>query len=139
MSYNAYKRAQTGSETPQQTEYRLFTDVTRALTQVIDAPRHNKELIEAIDWNRRIWSTLSTDCSIEGNQLPKELRAGIISLAIWVSKHSSMVMRGEESVEDLISINRTIMEGLADQHRNMVKAKQEASPEGTTNFTGASI
>ena len=69
-------------------------------------------LIDALDWNRRLWSTLAVDCMDEGNKLPNPLRAQIISLSIWVTKYSSQVMQQGASLEPLIDINRTIMQGL---------------------------
>jgi len=117
MSYQAYQKAQTTSENPSQVEYRLFAQVTNALLKVQDVDVRDLKVIDALDWNRRMWSTLSSDCGAKGNQLPDNLRASIISLSIWVSKHTSLVMRGEESMEDLININRTIMEGLAAQDK----------------------
>jgi len=133
MSYQAYQKAQQSAENPSQVEYRLFAEVTNALMKVRERAKRDKEMVEALDWNRRMWSVLSSDCSTEGNGLPPQLRAGIISLSIWVSKHSSAVMRGEESIDDLININRTIMEGLADQARLQQKARdeQDTSPEDT--------
>lgn len=118
MSYNAYQKTQQSTETAAEIEYRLFTTVTRSLVEVQDKKSHDPDFIKAIDWNRRMWSTFSTDCGAEGNGLPNELRASIVSLAIWVSKHSSAVMRGKESIIDLIEINRTIMEGLNLQIQN---------------------
>jgi flagellar protein FlaF len=41
------------------------------------------------------------------------LRAQIISLALWVSKYSSDVLRNGAAIDPLIDINRTMMEGLA--------------------------
>ncbi len=130
MSYQAYKKAQTSAERPSQVEYRLFAQVTNSLIQVQERGIRDIQMIEALDWNRRMWSTFSSDCGAEGNQLPAQLRASIISLSIWVSKHSSAVMRGTEEIDDLISINRTIMEGLAAQE----KLQQQANP---TDDTGA--
>ena len=115
MSYQAYQKSQQSSEDPRQTEYRLFAQVTRALMDAGETPKNIGRLADALDWNRRIWSTFASDCGAEGNGLPPQLRASIISLSIWVSKHSSLVMKGEESIDDLISINKTIMEGLAQQ------------------------
>jgi len=69
--------------------------------------------IDALDWNRRVWSALATDCSLPENTLPVQLRASIISLSLWVGRHSSAVMRKEEDFEPLIEINRMIMQGLA--------------------------
>ncbi|GHF29545.1 flagellar biosynthesis regulatory protein FlaF [Kordiimonas sediminis] len=115
MSYKAYQKTQQQNEDPRQTEYRLFAQVTKALMDAGENPKNITQLADALDWNRRMWSTFSTDCGMEGNGLPPQLRASIVSLSIWVSKHSSLVMRGEESIQDLININKTIMEGLAMQ------------------------
>lgn len=115
MSYQAYKKAQTSTETPSQVEYRLFAQVTNALLEVKDIPVTDPRTIAALDWNRRMWSVFSSDCGTKGNDLPDQLRAGIVSLSIWVSKHSSLVMRGAERIDNLIDINKTIMEGLAEQ------------------------
>ncbi|MEC9347249.1 MAG: flagellar biosynthesis regulator FlaF [Pseudomonadota bacterium] len=113
MSLQAYSRAQRVTETPRDTEYRLFADITRQLMAVKEKPRHDPVVIEAIYRNRRLWSTLMSDCSREGNKLPERTRASIISLAIWVDRYSSEIMRKGEPLDALIDVNRTIMEGLA--------------------------
>ncbi len=135
MSYQAYRKAQTSNERPSQVEYRLFAQVTNSLIQAKERGVRDVKMIEALDWNRRMWSTFSTDCGAEGNQLPEQLRASIISLSIWVSKHSSAVMRGSEDIEDLISINRTIMEGLAAQEKlhQQNTAEDSATPQKPIN------
>jgi flagellar protein FlaF len=69
--------------------------------------------IDALDWNRRMWSALATDCSSSENGLPQSVRAQIISLSLWVNRHSSLVMRKEEDFEALIDVNRMIMQGLS--------------------------
>jgi len=125
MSYQVYQKAQRSAETPSQIEYRLFMQVTNALMTAQEENLKGAELMGVLDWNRRMWSVFSSDCGAEGNALPHGLRAGIVSLSIWVSKHSSAVMRGEESLQDLININKTIMEGLADQ----AKLQQQAAPQ----------
>jgi len=127
MSYQAYQKAQQSSETPSQIEYRLFSQVTNALISAKDQGLRGTDLVGVLDWNRRMWSVLSSDCGAEGNSLPDGLRAGIISLSIWVSKHSSAVMRGAESIEDLIGINRTIMEGLAAQAK--LQSQTQTTPD----------
>lgn len=135
MSYQAYQKAQTSAETPSQVEYRLFAQVTNALIDVQDKPSTHPETIAALDWNRRMWSVFSSDCGTKGNQLPDGLRAGIISLAIWVSKHSSLVMRGQESIDSLININKTIMEGLADQASLQASANASENSAKPINAT----
>jgi flagellar protein FlaF len=56
---------------------------------------------------------LLSDCSSPENQLPAPLRASIISLAIWVGKHTSAVIRKREDIQPLIEVNRLVMQGLA--------------------------
>jgi Flagellar biosynthesis regulator FlaF len=116
MSLQAYATATTRAESPRELEYRLFGQVTRALMHAATVPETDVATrIDALDWNRRLWSTLATDCSDPANAMDKSLRASIISLSIFVGKHSSAVMRGEDDFETLIDINRMIMQGLAPQ------------------------
>jgi len=115
MSLDAYHKTQTASEEPRETEYRLMGRVTGALMEARDRKLQGAELMKALDWNRRMWSAFAADCATQDNALPQETRAGIISLSIYVSKTCSKVMRGDASIDDLIVINRNIMEGLAKQ------------------------
>jgi flagellar protein FlaF len=114
MSLQAYKTAATRAENPRETEYRLFGQVTRALmhASTVDATDLATR-IDALDWNRRLWSALATDCASPDNAMDQALRAQIISISLFVSRHSSLVMRGEDDFEALIDINRMIMQGLA--------------------------
>lgn len=113
MSLQAYQQAATRAETPRETEYRLFAQVTLALMEAAKCdPSDIRGRIDALDWNRRVWSTLGTACADPDNALPDELRASIISLSIWVGKHTSQVIRRTEEIQPLIDINRMIMQGL---------------------------
>jgi flagellar protein FlaF len=116
MSLKAYQTTTNLNENPRDTEYRLFGQVTRALMEAEKLPR--TEIIKRMDalhWNRRLWATLANDCSLDGNALPETLRASIISLSLWVNRHTSEVMRNEEEIGPLIEINRIIMQGLSPQ------------------------
>ena len=106
MSLHSYTVAQNTTENP------LFAQVTRSLLEC--KGEDSKSLLaKSIHWNRRLWLALQADCALENNLLPDETRAGIISLAIWVDKHSRKVLRGEAEIEPLIDVNRSIMEGLS--------------------------
>ncbi len=114
MSLQAYQKTQRNTENTKQTEYRLFAQVTQSL---IEAAKHGKAniavLIDALDWNRRLWSALASDCSSQDNRLPHAVRAQIISLSIWVSRYSSDAAQKGASLEPLIDINKSIMAGLS--------------------------
>ena len=114
MSLQAYKTAATRSESPREMEYRLFGQVTRALmhASTVD-PSDIDTRIDALDWNRRLWGTLASDCADGTNAMDMKMRANIISLSLFVNTHSSAVMRVDEDFEPLIDINRMMMQGLA--------------------------
>ncbi|MFZ5914413.1 MAG: flagellar biosynthesis regulator FlaF [Pseudomonadota bacterium] len=116
MSLNAYQRTLKSTEDPRNTEYRLFAEITRDLMSVQQGGGSGQgvpaALIEAIDRNRRLWIALASDCADDNNLLPRETRASIISLSIWVQKYSRSVTRDKEDITPLIEINRTIMKGL---------------------------
>lgn len=116
MSLQAYQQVSARAESPRDLEYRLFGQVTRALMEAAEAdPSDFKTRIDALDWNRRLWSTLASDCASPDNALPVPLRAQMISLSLWVNRHTSAVMRREEEIAPLIDINRMIMQGLSGQ------------------------
>ena len=112
MSLKAYKAAQAATEDPRVTEYRLFGQVTGALLNAKDSKAEGGPLVEAVEWNRRLWRTLATDCMDDRNTLTEDVRAKIISLSLWVAKYSRSVTREKASLDPLIEINRTIMQGL---------------------------
>jgi len=114
MSIQAYQNAARKTETPRQTEYRAFAVATRGLIDASGLPDTEVgRRAEALATNRRLWSLLASDCAAEGNALPQQLRAQIISLSRFVDRHSSAVMRQGASFDVLIEINRSIMQGLS--------------------------
>jgi flagellar biosynthesis activator protein FlaF len=125
MGLEAYRRVQKVAESPRETEYRLFAQVTGALLRAKEQALSGAELVDALDWNRRLWSTLSTDCSLPGNNLPDSLRAQIISLSLWVSRYSSDVAARKADIDALIDVNKAIMEGLAMREANAAAAQAQ--------------
>jgi flagellar protein FlaF len=115
MSLQAYQKAQRSAENPRETEYRLFAQVTQALIAADkgDRKKNPASFVDALDWNRRLWSALAVDCASDGNSLPAPLRAQIISLSLWVSRYSSEATRTGATLEPLIDVNKAIMAGLA--------------------------
>ena len=114
MSIKAYQRAATQADSARELEYRAFGQVTAGLVRVQERGLNEAPaLAEVLDANRRLWNVLSADCAIAGNRLPVQLRGQIVSLALWVSRYSSDVLRAGADIGPLIDVNRTMMEGLA--------------------------
>src|SRR4029077_8188449 len=113
MTLQAYKNTQRITEEPRTTEYRLFGQVTGALIDVQKAGHDSSPLlVDAIDWNKRLWRTLAADCMDDRNQLPQEVLAKIVSLSLWIAKYSRKVTREGASLDPLSQVNRTIIQGL---------------------------
>ncbi|HWA04254.1 MAG TPA: flagellar biosynthesis regulator FlaF [Rhizomicrobium sp.] len=112
MTLQAYKNTQRITEDSRTTEYRLFGQVTGALIDAKQSGQGGGPLVDAVDWNKKLWRTLAADCMDDRNQLPQDLRAKIVSLSLWIAKYSRQVMREGASLDPLIEVNRTIMQGL---------------------------
>lgn len=113
MSLKAYHDVQRAAEDPRQTEYRLFGQVTGALLDIKRDQVKGPPMIEALDWNRRVWRALADDCLDTRNQLPAPVRAQIVSLSMWVAKYTRKVVRNGAPIDPLIEVNRSIMQGLS--------------------------
>lgn len=115
MSLASYQRVRTIAESPRNTEFRLVSQITGDMIMAQEAGRKGAELAPALHRNREMWTAFSAACGAQGNALPHELRASIISLALWVDRFTSEVISGHEAVDELISVNRMLLEGLAQE------------------------
>ena len=71
------------SGNPREVEYRLFQKINRALMSAGADERTSQDFLDAIENNRRLWDTLRTDLESDSNWLAKDLKAKLISLALW--------------------------------------------------------
>lgn len=113
MSLDAYQRARTLAENPRATEHRLISEISRAMLEAWEKGLRGPALMPPLHRNREMWSTFAATCGAGGNSLSPEVRAGIISLSLWVDRHTSQVMAGRESIEPLVEVNRAMIEGLS--------------------------
>jgi flagellar biosynthesis activator protein FlaF len=115
MTLNAYQAARSRAETPRAAEFRLLSEITGEMMDAEAAGLKGAMLMHPLHRNREMWNVFATDCSAPGNGLPNELRAQIISIGLWVERFTSDVVAGREPIAELITVNRTIMEGLRGQ------------------------
>ena len=111
MTSNPYESAIETTETPREREYRLLARANQMLAETKEV-EDVATLYRAVLFNRQIWNTFLVDLTDERNELPLELKGPLISIGIFVEKFSNKVCDGDESVDHLIDINRSIMEGL---------------------------
>lgn len=110
--YAVYSRAQNVTEDSRAVEYRLLAQVTAALNRAKENKGDMPKLVDAVLWNKQVWDAFMCDLAGEGNRLPKDLRAKLIGLALWVNRETMAVMDGAGDLDALIAVNRTVMQGL---------------------------
>jgi len=118
MYVDVYKKATLTNDSPRTSEYRLFAEITGELQKANNADTPKTERIKVLFRNSQLWSALQADLTLPGNNLSNELKAGLISLSIWVGKFTSSAMSNSVDLEPLISVNRQIMEGLMMAEKN---------------------
>lgn len=70
-------------------------------------------IIEATHFTRRLWTALLEDLAQPDNQLSDEIRAGLISVGIWILKENERIRQREsDDFDGVIEITQTIMEGI---------------------------
>jgi flagellar protein FlaF len=131
MGYTAYRASQQQTQDTRDVEYRLLAQVTAALIAAKEknAPYELREKLDAILWNRDVWAALRVDLSSDGNNLPKELRASLISIAIWIEKESLRLLDGQGDIDAVIDVNRNIMAGLKPNTSEQTDVQQDDNGE----------
>jgi flagellar protein FlaF len=111
MSIAAYRQRQEAAEQPRELERRAFSVVIGKLVEAKE--QGGRPLVDACFLNHQLWSALLADLALPQNALPDDLKARLISLALWVQHYTPGVMRGTASPDPLISVNRNILDGLS--------------------------
>jgi len=73
----------------------------------------SREGIDATYFVSRLWTVIIEDLGSAENALPKELKAAIISVGIFILKEIERIRQGEsDDYDTLIDITRSIRDGL---------------------------
>ncbi len=73
----------------------------------------SRDRIEALFYLRRLWTIFIDDLMDPNNELPEQLRAGIVSIGIWMNKEIDRFRAGQTTdLTPMIEINALIRDGL---------------------------
>ncbi len=83
------------------------------LEKARQAGPRSRETMDALRYLDRLWSLLLDDLAHADNRLPKELKASLISIGIWILREVDL-LRNErsENFTGLIDISQIISNGL---------------------------
>jgi flagellar protein FlaF len=83
------------------------------LSAARDKGTYGREGIEALFYTRRVWISFIEDLKNPENQLDIELRANLISIAIWILKECEKIRkRQSDNYQGIIDVTTIIRDGL---------------------------
>ncbi|WP_299812763.1 flagellar biosynthesis regulator FlaF [uncultured Roseibium sp.] len=94
-------------------EHEAMTIVIEKLNSASELGIRSPEAVEALFYTRRLWSYFLEQLADDGNELPVETRANLISIGIWVLKEAEALRQWQqEDFADIIQINSIIRDSL---------------------------
>ena len=94
-------------------ERQALTKSIELLSAARDSLNPRTASIEALFYTRRVWVRFIEDLQSPENQLDEELRANLISIAIWILKECELIRKREsENFQGIIDVTTIIRDGL---------------------------
>lgn len=103
-------------ELPKEARARERQAIERSIGMLEDAESKgvdSRAAIDALVFTRRLWSLLIEDLAKPENDLPRQLRADLISIGLWVLQEVENIRVGKsKNFRGILEISKTIAEGL---------------------------
>ena len=93
-------------------ESAALSKVIEALAQAGRSGAKNEQRVAALDMHDALWCIFLEDLASDGNLLPTELRARLISIGLWAMRHSVSLRIGGGDMAALIDVNAIVRDGL---------------------------
>ncbi len=115
---DAYRSVAKKIASPRDLEADLLLKAAAQLQAVSDAwERDNSGLIEALTYNRKLWTLFLGSVTSPDNQLPANIRQNISNIGVFIMNQTMSVTANprREALSSLININRELAAGLRGQ------------------------
>lgn len=112
---NAYAKVAHSTLSPRELESSLLLKAATKIQSAKDRwPEGEKDLDEALTYNRRLWTVLISSVTREDNPLPREIKQNIINLGVFIFNHTLSLLTNPQPqrLGVLVNINREIAAGL---------------------------
>ncbi|MEP9389713.1 flagellar biosynthesis regulator FlaF [Mesorhizobium sp. KR9-304] len=90
--------------------------LTRSIDMLVAARAvgsDSMEAIEALHFMNRVWTSFMEDLGSQENALPRELRANLISIGLWLLREAEDVRQGRsDNFDGLIEVSQIIRDGI---------------------------
>lgn len=111
MTVARYAATQNAAASPREIELRAFRYVNGLLAGAGDVPARTT----ALSKTTQLWQILLGDLISDGNALPDDLKARLISLGLWAQREALARMMDEASLQPLMDLHRDMIAGLEAQ------------------------
>jgi flagellar biosynthesis activator protein FlaF len=116
IAANAYARTAQSALTPREAESQLLLKAAQRLTGADQAlaAGESARINDALSYNQRVWTLLSTEATAEQNPLPADVKQGVGRLGAYVLNTclDAMIAPTPEKIATLVSINNHVAAGL---------------------------
>jgi flagellar protein FlaF len=112
---HAYARTSQSVLTPREAEAAVLLKAANRLHAVrTDWPNQANLLNEALNFNQRVWTVISSAAAEPSNPIPDSLKQNVVSLAVYVFRTTldAMIEPTIQRLDSLISINHHLAAGL---------------------------
>ncbi len=94
-------------------ERQLLSRSIDLLSAAAAAGNQSREAVEALQFTNRLWTNLLDDLGSNDNALPKELRANLISIGLWLLREAEDLRQGRtDSFDGIIEVSQIIRDGI---------------------------
>ena len=94
-------------------ERQLLDRAIKLLEEARQAGPDSLVSVEAIHFTNKLWTAFLDDLGSPENALPKELRANLISIGLWILREAEDVRQGRsDNFEGLIEVTQIIRDGI---------------------------
>ncbi len=111
MSIARYTATQNAAASPRDIEIRALRYVNGLLSGAQDALAR----ATALNKTAQLWYILLNDLASDGNALPDDLKAKLISLGLWAQREVAARLQDDQSLAPLIALHRDLIAGLEGQ------------------------
>ena len=113
---NAYAKTAHSALTPREAESALLLKAAQRMHGASQGLASGQvgTLNEALSYNQRVWTLLSSEATADENPLPPEVKQGVGRLGVFVLRScvDAMIAPTPEKIATLVSINNHIAAGL---------------------------
>lgn len=110
-AYQSYEKFGTNAS---QNEAKALLEAARMLDACLSKPDDIDSYKAALRLNWRLWTIFQADISSEENPLPQNIKQNVLSLSVFIDKHTvnALAEPDTQKLNVLIDINKNIASGL---------------------------